>query len=91
MYMAKEDTVLLGVSELKSVFPSLLGHLREQRIVVTNRNRPCAVVLDYEEFKHLEALLDRAEEKIWAKKVKQRKRQKNKKSLTLAEAFKRVG
>lgn len=54
MYTVKEDTVLLGVSELKSVFPRLLGHLRDQRVVVTHRNRPCAVVLDYEEFKHLE-------------------------------------
>lgn len=50
----------LSASEVKTHLPSLLDGVeeREERIVVTRRGRPVAVLLNHDEYERLRATLD---------------------------------
>lgn len=90
MFQVEENTTFYGIADLRTEAKSMLGSLKVSRVVITERNKPRAVVMDYEEFEKLKDLLDMAEEEMVAPEVIKRKKQA-KKFLSHQEMLKRVG
>ena len=62
MLKIKEDTTLVGVSELRSKMDEILKESKIHKIVIEKRNKPVAVLLSMERYKHIEEALDLLED-----------------------------
>ena len=49
MITLKEDTTLVGIAELRSKASELMKKIKKYRVVLTKRNKPLGVIIDYEE------------------------------------------
>ena len=50
MITVEGNTTLVGVTELRKDTAEILENLRSSRVILTKRNKPVGVILDYEEF-----------------------------------------
>ncbi len=91
MLTLKEDTALVGVAELRTKAASILKEIKKHRVILTIRNRPVGIILDYEEYEKTEKLLDQAEDIVLGNIARERLARKGKKAITLEEAERRVG
>lgn len=91
MLTVKEDTTLIGVAELRTRASAILNELKKHKVILTKRNMPVGIIVDYEEYEKMERLMDLAEDILLGNIAKQRLERKNKKSITLEEAERRVG
>ncbi len=91
MLKVEEKTTLVGVSELRKVMTDVLEEIKTNRVVLTRRNRPVGVILDYKEFKKMEETIEALEDQVLGQLAGQRASRKSKKSLTLEQAETKVG
>ncbi len=91
MFKVEEKTTLVGVSELRKVMKDVLEELKTNKVVLTKRNKPVGVILDYKEFKKMEETINAFEDHVLGQFAKQRAGRKDKKTITLEEAEKKVG
>jgi PHD/YefM family antitoxin component YafN of YafNO toxin-antitoxin module len=63
----------------------MLNHLKDSRVVITERNAPRAVVLDYGEYEKIRKLVEMAEEGIQAMEIAGRKKRNRGRFLTHGE------
>lgn len=89
MISVDEKTTLFGVTDLRTEMKQLLEALKHSRVVITERNTPRAVVLDYEDYQRMKDLIELAEEGIDAIEIERRKK-KTKKFLTHEQALKEL-
>ncbi|MBI2981999.1 MAG: type II toxin-antitoxin system Phd/YefM family antitoxin [Deltaproteobacteria bacterium] len=89
MISVDEKTTLFGVTDLRTEMKQLLKALKHSRVVITERNTPRAVVLDYEDYQRMKDLVELAEEGIDAIEIESR-RKKTKKFLTHEQALKEL-
>lgn len=91
MFVADEETSFVGISELRKISPKVLEELRKhKKIVLTSRNKPVGTIINYEEYKRNEEILDRLEDLELEKTVLKRLNSKNRKFLSLEEVERRL-
>lgn len=91
MITVKEDTALIGVAELRTKAADVLKEIKKHRVVLTKRNRPVGVIIDYNEYEKIEQMLEEVEDIVLGKIAKERIGRKDRKAITLEEAERRVG
>lgn len=91
MITVEERTTLVGVAELRKVTKEILKKLKANKVILTKRNKPVGVLLDYEEFRQIEEIMEALEDYILGTFAKERAQRRGKKVISLEEAEKRFG
>ena len=91
MITVEEKTTIVGLAELRKMISDILERVKSNKIILTRRNKPVGVIVDYEEFKEMEEIIDTLEDYVLGYLVKERAQRKGKKLITLEEAEKRLG
>ena len=58
MITVKEDTTLVGVSEMRTHMEEILQASRKRKVIIEKRNKPYAVLIDAERYARMEARLE---------------------------------
>ncbi len=91
MFTVEGKTTLVGMAELRKLTKEILEKLKSSRLILTKRNKPVGVILDYEEFQNIEEIIEALEDYILGTLAKERAKRKGKKAVSLEEAEKRLG
>ncbi len=91
MITVEEKTTIVGVAELRKMISDILEKVKSNKVILTKRNKPVGVIVDYEEFKEMEEIIDTFEDYVLGYLAKERAQRKDKKLITLEEAEKRLG
>jgi len=91
MITVEEKTTIVGVAELRKVMSDILGKIKSNKVILTRRNKPVGVIVDYEEYKKMEEVIDSLEDYVLGHLAKERAQRKGKKLITLEEAEKKLG
>lgn len=91
MITVEEKTTIVGVAELRKVMKAVLEEIKKNRVVLTKRNKPVGVILDYQEFKKMEELVGALEDYVLGSLAKERALRRDKKVISLQEAEKKLG
>jgi prevent-host-death family protein len=62
MITVKEDTTLVGVSELRTNIDKILEESKKHKVMIGRRNKPVAVLMDMEKYNQMEATLELLED-----------------------------
>jgi prevent-host-death family protein len=89
MLAVDEQTALVGLSELRTSAPKLLKFLQTHKVILTKRNKPVGVVIDFEEYKEMERLIDLIEDTGLAHLAREREKKTKKESYLTHEEMKR--
>lgn len=90
MITVEEKTTLVGVTELRKLSKEILGKLKSNKVILTKRNKPVGVLVDYEEFREIEEIMEALEDYILGTLAEERAKRKGKKVISLEEAEKRL-
>lgn len=91
MITVKEDTALMGLAELRTKAADVVKEIKKHRVILTRRNRPVGVIMDYDEYEKIEQILEEVEDIVLGRIAKERLARKGKKTITLEEAERKVG
>ncbi len=91
MLTVKENATIVGVAELRKIMKEVLEEMKTNRVILTKRNKPVGVLVDYEEFKRMEELLEALEDHALGTEARARAKRKDRKWVTLEEAEKKLG
>jgi prevent-host-death family protein len=91
MITVEEKTTIVGVAEMRKVMKEVLEEIKKNRVVLTKRNKPVGVILDYQEFKKMEELVDTLEDYVLGSLAKERALRRDKKVISLEDAEKKLG
>lgn len=91
MLTVKEDTALMGVAELRTKTADVLKEIKKHRVILTKRNKPVGVIIDYAEYERMQEMLDEVEDIVLGNIARERLKRKDKKVITLEEAERKVG
>lgn len=92
MYTIREDTTLVGVSELRTKIEKILEEAKLHKIVIEKRNKPIAVLIAIEQYNAMEELLDSVEDLELGRMAKEREKRSSKKDyVSLGKALERFG
>lgn len=91
MLTVKENATIVGVAEIRKVMKEVLEEMKTKRVILTKRNKPVGVLVDYEEFKQMEELLEALEDHVLGKETIERTRRKGRKWVSLEDAEKKLG
>jgi prevent-host-death family protein len=91
MITVEGKTTLVGVAELRKTTAKILKKIKSNNVILTRRNKPVGVILDYEEFKKIEDIMKALEDYILGSLAQERARRKDQKVISLEEAEKRLG
>ncbi|MEW6100893.1 MAG: type II toxin-antitoxin system Phd/YefM family antitoxin [Candidatus Omnitrophota bacterium] len=58
MFTVKEDTTLVGISELRTHFDKVLEALTKYKVLLERRNKPLAVIVPIEKYNRMEELIE---------------------------------
>jgi prevent-host-death family protein len=64
MITVKENTTLVGVSELRTGIDNILKKAKEGLVVIEKRHKPQAVLLSSEEYEHMQNIVETAEDLV---------------------------
>lgn len=62
MFTVKEDTTLVGISELRTNFDKVLEAITKYKVLLERRNKPLAVIVPIEKYNHMEELIELMED-----------------------------
>jgi len=91
MITVEGKTTLVGVAELRKITKEVLEKLKSNKVILTKRNKPVGVILDYGEFQRIEEIMEALEDYILGTLAKERAQRKGKKVISLEEAEKKLG
>jgi len=91
MLSVKEDTTIVGITELRKMIPEILKKIKQEKVILTRRNRPIGILVDYEEYERMEKMIETLEDQVLGQLAKERAARKDKRTIDLEEAEKRVG
>ena len=72
MYQVKKNTTVAGVSELRSHSNEIINSAKKGDIILQRHSEPVAVVLNYERYLALEALLEKYEDEFYEQLITKR-------------------
>ena len=91
MITVEGKTTLVGVAELRKITKEVLEKLKSNKVILTKRNKPVGVLLDYEEFRKIEEIMEALEDYILGTLAKERAQRKGKKVISLEETERKLG
>lgn len=91
MITVEEKATIVGVAELRKMISDILEKVKSNKVILTRRNKPVGVIVDYEEYKEMEEIIDTFEDYVLGYLARERAQRKDKKLITLEEAEKRLG
>ena len=92
MITVKENTTLVGVSELRNAPERIFKEMQKRQVVIERHRKPVAVLIPIEKFEEMEQLLDFVEDHMLRLLAQEReKKHKNPKWISIEGAVKRVG
>jgi len=91
MITVEGKTTLVGVAELRKITKEVLEKLKSNKVILTKRNKPVGVLLDYGEFRKIEEIMEALEDYILGTLAKKRAQRKGKKVISLEEAERKLG
>ena len=91
MLTVKEDTTVIGITELRKMIPEVLKKIKREKVILTRRNQPIGILVDYQEFERIEQMIDLIEDHLLVKLASDRASRKGRKTISLEAAEKRVG
>lgn len=91
MITVREDTAIIGIAELRTDIGTVLKEIEKHNVIVTKRNRPVGVFLNYEEYEKMKNAVEELEDSHLGAIAKKRSERRGKKVITLEEAERRVG
>lgn len=62
MFTVKENTTLVGISELRSNFDKVLEMLTKYKVLLERRNKPLAVIVPIEKYNQMEEIIELIED-----------------------------
>ena len=62
MFTVREDTTLVGVSELRTNLDKVLEAMGRSKVLLERRNRPLAVIMSIEKYNLMEKLIELIED-----------------------------
>jgi prevent-host-death family protein len=72
MITVKEDTTLVGVSELRTGIDKVLEKAQEGLVIIEKRRNPQAVLISIKEYEHMQEIMEVAEDLILGQIAKER-------------------
>jgi len=92
MMTVKENTTIVGVSELRTKLEEVLKASKYSKIIINQRNKPIAVLMDIDVYNRLDELIEEWSDQQLAHEAKTRS-SKSKRSdyISSMEARKRLG
>lgn len=91
MITVSEDTTIIGIAELRTDIGTIIKEIEKHSVIVTKRNKPVGVFLNYEEYEKMKNAVEELEDSHLAAIAKARSERKNKKVISLEEAEERLG
>src|SRR4030042_6645327 len=85
MVTVKENATIVGVAEIRKVMKEVLEEMKTNRVILTKRNKPVGVLIDYQEFRQMEELLEALEDHVFGREAIERAKRKDRKWATLEE------
>jgi prevent-host-death family protein len=58
MLTVKENAILVGAAELRKLMKVVLEEMKTHRVILTRRNKPVGMLVDYREFEKMEELIN---------------------------------
>ena len=62
MITVKEDTTIIGISELRTNIEKILEQSKKHKVLIGRRNKPVAVLMDIERYNKMEETLEMLED-----------------------------
>lgn len=91
MHTIKEDTTLVGVSELRTRLEKILDEAKHHKVVIEKRNKPIAVLVAIERYNAIEELLDMIEDyELGRLAMDREKRSSRKDYISFEKVFKKL-
>jgi prevent-host-death family protein len=91
MITVKEDTTLVGISELRTNIDKILEEAKTHKVLIERRNKPVAVLLAINKYEQIEEILDLLEDTALGYLAKEREsRSKFSDYLDIQEVEKRI-
>lgn len=90
MLTVKDKAAIAGVAELRTDAPRLLRELKKHHVILTRRNKPAGVLVDYDAFEQMKATIEELEDTLLGFIAGERRGRKGRKTITLDEAEKKV-
>lgn len=72
MITVKENTTLVGVSELRKGIDKILERTRKGLVIIEKRHKPAAILMSNTEYEHIQQMLETAEDIVLGFIAKQR-------------------
>ena len=91
MLTVDEKATIVGVAELRKVMKTVLENMKTHKVILTKRNRPVGVLVDYKEFRKMEELIGALEDFVLGQLAKERVQRKGRKLVALEEVEKKLG
>ncbi len=91
MITVDEKTAIVGVAELRDQTAEVLKQLKKYKIILTRRNKPVGVLIDYDEYEKISRIEDEFEDLVLGLMAKERSKRKGRKTISLEEAEKKAG
>ena len=91
MITVDEKTTIVGVAELRDQVGEVLKQLKKHKVILTRRNKPVGVLLDYDEYEKISRIEEEFEDLVLGLMAKERAQRKGRKTVSLEEAEKKVG
>ena len=91
MYTIKEDTTLVGVSELRNRIDKILEEAQHHKIIIEKRNKPIAVLIAIDQYSAMEEILDRIEDLELGRAARERENGSSKNAyIPIDKAYKKI-
>jgi prevent-host-death family protein len=91
MLSVKEDTTIVGITELRKMIPEILKKIKQEKVILTRRNRPIGILVDYEEYERMEKMIETLEDQVLGQLAKERASRKDRRTIDLEQAERKVG
>ena len=91
MITVDEKTIIVGVAELRDHVVEVLKQLKNHKVILTSRNKPVGVLIDYDEYEKISRIEEEFEDLVLSLVARERSKRKGRKTITLEEAEKKVG
>ena len=91
MITVDEKTTIVGVAELRDQVSEVLNQLKKHKVILTRRNKPVGVLLDYDEYEKISRIEEDFEDLVLSVMARERSQRKRRKTITLENAEKKVG
>ena len=91
MITIKENTTLVGVSELRTHLDEILAESKKHKVLIGKRNRPVAVLISMEKYHQMEETIEALEDYALGYLAQERqKRSKLSDYIDLKDAYKKI-